>query len=223
MRRNQRPVPDAELAELARVVEARVSDPDIIVPSRDVGDLERPRALLPDRSREVPADAPARSIPMAETAPEPDLPGVDGIGNPPPLGSTAAKAPSAWTDIVEHLGPNSVPARPLVASTSGGRRTPPAPSELPRYLSAIRDLVVGGGWIGTMSELSSLIGEKPEQVFADLRAHRSELASYGLVVTPVETEDGWRWAAFDRHQLTSTVERTGTTTAVRRTAAALTR
>ncbi len=213
MRRNQRPVPDQELAEFVRVVEARVSDPDIFVPSHDVGESDasppsfasRPSAapILPA----VPSPPPPPRLTRWETQLDSILREVDEVRGPAPPREAPAKAPSAWTDVVEHLGPN-VPTVPRPnPSISGGRATPEPASGLPRYLNVLQGLVRGGGWIGTTSELSDLVGEKPDRVFANLRSYRSDLAGNDLLIVPVETREGWRWLAIDRHQLTSIDER----------------
>ena len=223
MRRNQRPVPDQELEDFARVVEARVSDPDIFVPSYDIGESDRPASSLPSHPAVVPVVAPSPSGSPSDTELDSILREVDEVRSHPPPHEVPAKAPSAWTDVVEHLAPNPDSSRLPGPAISGGRTAPGAPTDLPPYLSVLQGLVVGGGWIGTMAELSNLVGEKPDRIFADLRAHRSDLAECGLVVVPVETEQGWRWVAIDRHQLTSTAERERALKPVHRPAAVGTR
>lgn len=207
MRRNQRPVPDQALAEFARVVQARVSDPDIFVPSYDIGESDSPAQFLPLRPAVSPADGLAPPYVGLESELDSILHELDDVPDPPPPRETPAKAPSAWTDVVEHLQPPSVSVPQANPSISGGRAAPNAPRGLPRYLSVLQDLVRDGGWIGTASELSNLVGETPDRVFANLRAYRSDFAGNGLVVVPVETQEGWRWLAIDRHQLTSTADR----------------
>lgn len=207
MRRNQRPVPDPTLAEFARVVQARVSDPDILVPSHDIGETDPSAPPLPFRPAIVPVDAPPPRGTGLETELDAILHELDDPPGPPPLREAPAKAPSAWTDVVEHLQPTVASVPQPNPSISGGRVAPEAPPGLPRYLIILQELVRDGGWIGTTSELSNLVGETPDRVFANLRAYRSDFAGNGLVVVPVETQEGWRWLAIDRHELTSTADR----------------
>ncbi len=213
MRRSLRPLPEHELAEFTRVIEARASDPDILVPSCDVGD-SYPRGVREvTRPRENDGEPEPRRIPPPPPTPGPVgwvekldsiLREVDEVRRPVPSPILVAKVPSAWNDVV-HYSETAPPAVvPAKDSISGARAASGSADGLPRYLRVLRTLVQEGGWLGTTSELSSLTGDSPERVFARLRAYRSDLADSNIVVVPVETEEGWRWMAVDRNRLNST-------------------
>lgn len=163
MRRNLRPVPDRDIEDFVRIVEARVMDPDIDLPRvEDLWVDERPGT-----SNELPGAV--DSAPWSEG----DDPRITGFG---PL------APSA--------------------SISGGRtRSTRATDVVPRYLPVLRDLVRDGEWMGTATELSRRIGDDPDVVFGNLIEHRIRFAETGVVVAPVEVEDGWRFLAVDRSRV----------------------
>ncbi len=205
MRRNLRPVPEQELADFARVVQARASDPDLFVPTFDPGETDRAGAR-PDSRRDTESD------PLPEREGAGWLGELDAIlreadevrGPAPSTEQVIVKAPSAWNEVVDHLGPSDPStAPPLRPAVSGARMSAPAQEGLPRYLEVLRSLVQEGGWLGTTAELSTLVGETPGQVFACLRDYRSALADSDIVVAPVETKDGWRWLAVDRAHLRS--------------------
>lgn len=208
MNRNLRPVPEQELIDFARVVEARVSDPDIFVPTLEIigraapsdGSqyLPEPAAgLLPAPVRTGRWDEEMSSI--AQNEPEDSRPEV------PP--TPVVKVPSAWNEVVDGAAapPPSPPpptppppaSAPLQPSIAGAHRLPAGDDGLLRYASALRTLLEEGNWVGTTAEISHLTGDTPEKVFARLRAYRTELASQDIVVVPVETKSGWRWLAVD--------------------------
>jgi hypothetical protein len=159
MRRNLRPVSERDLDDFVRIVEARVSDPDVSLPrlEEEVGGAAPYVAtqVLPGDEGEVPWAEPVQE-------PEADL----GLLN---------------------------------ASVSGGHASLDDPSVIvPRYVRVLRELVRNGEWMGTTAELSERIGEDPERVFGTLIEHRIRFAEGGVVVAPVEVEEGWRWLAVDR-------------------------
>ena len=195
MRRAHRPVPDPELAELTRIVQARVSDPDVVIPVYP--------GLEPDPSGvdEAPVDAPpappeaAPSIPSPEDEIDEMIQELDAHRTTAPSPLHLSKAPSAWTDVVE---PRSTPAPvPINPSISGARAPPPGDGSLPRYLRAFRILLRNGGWVGSTSEIAELTGDAPDRVIESLRAYGRDLAKEEIVVAPVETKDGWKWLAVD--------------------------
>jgi hypothetical protein len=204
MRRDLRPLPEHDLAELTRIIQARASDPDIYIPTFDVGEPE---------ASEPRAESQSLFLAPPPTEPQPSgwedeldsiMREVDEVRRPPSTRAAVAKVPSAWNEVIHHPGPIApATARPAQA-ISGGRMSAEPADGLPRYLQVLRTLVRDGGWLGTTSELSSLIGDDPEKVFASLRAYRAELAGRDIMVAPVETKDGWRWLAVDRNRLSST-------------------
>jgi hypothetical protein len=121
MRRNLRPVPETDLEDFTRIVEARISDPDIRIPS--LLDTSAPRIDPNDGS--FPAFgpvAPARAVPSAPIRENvPDSP------DPPPApehGPTARGLPteplSAEPETAPVVTPPAQPPVPIV--------TPPLPS-----------------------------------------------------------------------------------------------
>lgn len=72
---------------------------------------------------------------------------------------------------------------------------------LPRYLRALRGLVQRGDWLGTLTQLSDQLGEDSFTVYSSLIRYRSALAQSGVVIAPVETEEGWQWLAVDRSRV----------------------
>jgi len=206
MRRNMRPVPERDLDELTRIVQARVSDPDILIPTFDVGESSPTDPNSGPRTRLTPSPAPISGIRSMDEELDAILRAVDevrpAVAHPAPL----AKAPSAWNEVVSHSAAVSPASAPLVASISGGRMPAEPSGGLPRYLQALRALVRNGGWLGTTSELSELTGDDPQTVFASLMKYRSDLAGNNIVIAPVETHEGWRWLAVDRSRLDSSPE-----------------
>ena len=201
MSRNLRPVPEQELVDFARVVEARVTDPDIFVPTVD---LRHPGPHDPPSYGHGPPPDSARQAARSDGWEE-EMSSIARDENEtsraevPPV--PVVKAPSAWNDVVETLSPATPSPPPPSPSISGGRRLPPVDEGLLRYVSAFRTLMNGGEWVGTTAELSHLTGDTPEKVFARLRAYRSDLAGQDIVVVPVETRSGWRWLAVDGSRL----------------------
>lgn len=222
MRRNLRPVPESDIEEFVRVVEARVSDPDIAFPERSM-----PREALtlpePDAGGSPVADASADpTSPPAEPAP-PDAPVEDGwavqrldrlMEEVDEIQGRAAPKPEAerdrpWWNQYGHPVPlhSRLPHR-WHASMSGGRRddTPSPEGDLSRYLRALRELVRDGAWIGPLHEIGKRTGDEPDAVFAALLKYHTDLVTEGLVVAPVELEEGWRWMVVDRSRIPSSPE-----------------
>jgi hypothetical protein len=203
MRRNLRPLPEPILADLTRIIQARASDPDIFVPTVDEGEVDPPRSVEESPSLLVPSlpPKPKRNGWVEEM--DSIMREVDEVRRPAVAPVPPARAPSAWNEVVDHLGaipPNSTPSR---GSISGGRKSPEPAGSLPRYLLVLKALVRDGGWLGTTFELSSLTGDTPENVVARLNAYRSDLASSNIIVLPVETNNGSRWFAVDRSRLST--------------------
>lgn len=208
MRRNLRPVPEGDLDDFARVVQARVSDPDVRLPLVDpnVPEGEKP----PDNEEGAPSpdSEPGSEEEVGDSRLDRELEAVlaevravhDGPQPPPPRWYLVGPGPTA--------APRSLTARhPLPLpdlSISGGRSTTSGEDPtLPKYLRVLHDLVEGGGWLGTLGELGELTGEDPEVVYDSLLKYHYDLTGDNLVVAPVEVEDGWRWLVVDRSRLRS--------------------
>jgi hypothetical protein len=160
MRRNLRPVAERDIDDFVRIVEARVSDPDVALP----------------RLEEEVGGAPSFSSTHL-------LPGEDEVERP-------------W---VEPSAPELREVTLPVAAVSGGHTEAEDPAvTIPRYVRVLRELVRNGEWMGTTAELSERVGDDPERVFGTLIEHRIRFAEGGVVVAPVEVEEGWRWIAVDR-------------------------
>lgn len=204
MRRNLRPVPEGDIDDFARVILARVSDPDVRLPLLD--------PALAEGDAPAPPPAAGESIPgdegSGDSRLEQELEAVlaearsvrDGSHLPAPRWYLVGPGPTA---APRSLSPDH-PIAALDLSISGAvQRAPSSDVTLPKYLRVLRDLVTGGGWIGTLGELGSLTGEEPEVVYDTLLKYHSELTGNNLVVAPVEVEDGWRWLVVDRSRLRS--------------------
>jgi hypothetical protein len=199
MRRNLRPVPEGDIEEFARVIEARVSDPDVAFPERSspsysVADPDPPPA-------NAPPDAPAAEGWAVERL-DRLMEEVDEIqGRGPPDEASTAREP--WWSRFGHPIPlhSRLPHR-WHASVSGARQEEAAPDgDLSRYLRALRELVRDGAWIGGLHEIGRRTGDEPEAVFAALLKYHTDLVTEGLVVAPVEIEEGWRWMVVDRSRI----------------------
>ncbi len=220
MRRNLRPVPESDIDEFVRVVRARASDPDVAFPERS-----RPREPIHPRESDV---APPETIEESAEAPGP----IGATGTNPPaeegwavqrldrlmeevdeIQGRAAPKPEAdrerpWWNQYGHPVPlhSRLPHR-WHASMSGGRQEPPSPDgDLSRYLRALRELVRDGAWIGPLHEIGRRTGDDPDAVFAALLKYHTDLVTEGLVVAPVELEEGWRWMVVDRSRIPSANE-----------------
>jgi hypothetical protein len=184
MRRNLRPVPESDIRELVRVLEARVTDPDVEIP------LYQP---TPSPIRDLAAEPPNWAVDELDQlmhevdaiqgrspgSEEPVEPGPREFGLHPTLHT---RLPHRW-----HTG------------VSGGRAIDESVDpRLPRYIRVLRELVQEGAWIGSLAEISRRTGDDTEEVFATLLRFHTDLVGHNLVVAPVEVEDGWRWIVVDR-------------------------
>ena len=211
MRRNLRPVPESDIEEFARVVEARVSDPDIEVP---VG-LPEGTDEGPTGGAVAPEASPGRGGPPAASSWAVDeldqlMQEVDAIQGrtPETPRESAAVAPS----IAESIRPapihSRLPQRWHLGVSSARRGAPSVNPRLPRYVRVLRELVQNGTWIGSLSEIARRTGDDANEVFAALLQFHTDLVGNDLVVAPVEVEDGWKWVVVDRGQLrSSTIEK----------------
>ncbi len=205
MHRNLSPVPENHIDEFVRVVQARVSDPDVVIP------LLRAPVAEPASAPEWSAP-PSPPTPPTDPDPEPELEwkglvedllapfeDVEGARQPPV--DPPDPEPSSATEDTGEVVPVTpiVPETRIDVSVSGGVRLPPEETTgLARYVSVLQALVREGSWIGTTEELSDLTQEEPLAVFDSLTKYRSELEKHNLLVTSVEVESGFRWLAVDR-------------------------
>jgi hypothetical protein len=206
MRRNLRPVPESDLEDFARVVAARISDPDVRLPLYEPPESEPSAPLIevavpvlepPEEMDGSPASGPHLEDELARVLEE-----VETARSNPNAAAATPEPRAPWLE-----GPDDV-ARPdplpLVPSISGARRLGTSSEDgLPRYLHVLRGLAAGGGWLGTLGELGQLTREDPDAVFGSLLKFHAQLAQNQLVVAPVEVEDGWRWLVVDRAMLRS--------------------
>ncbi len=199
MRRNLRPVPGGDIDELVRIVEARISDPDVVIPIL--------RGPLVERATPPPAAVPAVPSPAPEgisprwQALETEIESmIRDVNGPPAPALTPPAAPEADPPVPIPI--TAASPRPIDPSISGARAVESTGDRrLPRYVRVFRDLVHDGGWMGTTQELSKLTGDDPITVFDALIRYRSELASHDVLVANVEVDDGYRWLAVDPRRI----------------------
>ena len=205
MRRNLRPVPETDIEEFARVVEARVSDPDIEVPvGLPEGAPERTAldATSPAASGEPGGPSSASSWAVDEL--DQLMQEVDAIqGRSPETPTEAAAASSAAESVRPGPIHSRLPQRWHLGVSSARRGAPSVNPRLPRYVRVLRELVQNGTWIGSLSEIARRTGDDANEVFAALLQFHTDLVGNDLVVAPVEVEDGWKWVVVDRGQLRS--------------------
>jgi hypothetical protein len=205
MRRNLRPVPDHDIDDFARIVDARISDPDVDIPP--VGDIpfEESTVTEHDATPEIPMANSEAMMQEIESEVGSTLHKLDPDSERPSLLAPPLDGALSWKDApITPFTPEARPSEPLDLSISGGRLAAPSSATgAPHYIEVLKDLVRGGGWLGTTSELSRLMGDEPEKVFASLLEFRSNLAENDILVATVEVEDGWRWLAVARSQLKS--------------------
>ncbi len=217
MRRNLRPVPESDIEEFVRVVEARASDPDVAFPERS--EPPEPSSIPEPHPATEPGPAPGAE-PVGAAAVSPPVPDgwaverldrlmeeVDEIQgrSPPRMGSDRERP---WWNQFGHPVPlhSRLPHR-WHASMSGARQEAPSPDgDLSRYLRALRELVRDGAWIGPLHEIGRRTGDDPDAVFAALLKYHTDLVTEGLVVAPVELEEGWRWMVVDRSRIPRSAE-----------------
>jgi hypothetical protein len=203
MRRNLRPVPEADIEEFVRVVEARASDPDVAFPERDHSDLPLGGPLADDEEPPA-APEPAAPTPDGWAVERLDrlMEEVDEIQGRGAVAERTLREPPWWSEFGHPVPLHSRLPHRWHTSLSGGRQEEPAPDgDLSRYLRALRDLVRDGPWIGPLQEIGRRTGDDTEGVFAALLKYHSDLVAEGLAVAPVELEEGWRWMIVDRSRI----------------------
>ncbi len=215
MRRNLRPVPESDLEDFARVVAARVSDPDVRLPLFDPP-AEDPAFSVPSGPTSPALDPP--TAPAADPVEVPDstrleaelrrvMREVDEVRSTDGMTPTESRIPAPWVETPELRDPFAPRTAPVNPALSGAQReTSVVEDDLPRYLRVLRGLAAGGGWIGTLGELGRLTRADPDAVFGSLLKYHNQLTQNHLVVAPVEVEDGWRWLVVDRSRLRTSGE-----------------
>jgi hypothetical protein len=200
MRRNLRPVPEGDIDEFARVVEARVSDPDVALPAGATPEPAPPPVAV-ERSpagTETGGPAPERTS-WAVDELDHLMHEVDEIQGRAPDSAPHDPPFPAYHEYVHPAPLHSRLPHRWHASVSGAeRRTSTEEARLPRYLRVLRELVENGAWIGTLSEISRRTGDDTEEVFATLLRYHTDIVGNDLVVAPVEVQEGWRWIVVDR-------------------------
>ncbi|MGI0070616.1 MAG: hypothetical protein ACRECT_00830 [Thermoplasmata archaeon] len=202
MRRGLRPVPESDIEEFARVVEARSSDPDIPVPAVSTTEASGTGIAGPA----TPAVGPAPAAPANWAVDELDhlMHEIDEVQGRATLSSDVeTESPSGEASPTPTGLPRRLPLRWHTGVSGGRRDAPNADSRLPRYLRALRELVREGTWIGSLADIGRRTGDDSEEVFSNLLRYHTDLVGNNLVVAPVEVEDGWRWIVVDRGRLRS--------------------
>lgn len=199
LRRNLSPVPEEMIREFTRVVEARVSDPDVTIPL-----LAPNPPAPPEPASPASADKPATAGPKSWAVDELDqlMHEVDAIqGRAPPAPEAVSGSPVTPGSLLPPAIHRRIPHRwhTAVSSARGVRVT--NDPRLPRYVRVLRELVQDGTWIGSLAEIARRTGDDTSEVFSTLLQFHTDLVGNDLVVAPVEVEDGWRWVVVDRARL----------------------
>jgi len=202
MHRSARPLPRGDLDEFVRIVEARVSDPDVKIPLLRSPLVDGAPATDGDRRLFEPSstDRAAQAHTPTPTASSPT--GSESEPSPP---STAVIVPARTSAAGrEFLPPTwvNVPRPGLEASISGGALLPPRRSaDATRYVRALRRLLRDGDWMGTTRELAEVTRDDPLTLYASLLRYRAELADNDILLANVEVGEGFRWLVVDRSRV----------------------
>ncbi len=200
MRRNLRPVPESDIEEFARVVEARASDPDVALPTTDepttAGAEVRPVAVDPAIG---PTARPATSWALTEL--DHLMREVDTIQGRASAVPDEPSGTSAASYLAPHAFHRRLPQRWHTGVSSARVVRTGTDPRLPRYVRALRELVQDGTWLGPLTEISRRTGDDTNEVFSSLLRFHIDLVGNDLVVAPVEVEDGWQWVVIDRGRL----------------------
>lgn len=199
MRRNMRPVPEDDIENFVRVVEARTSDPDVAIPI-----LTSP---VTDRATQLEA-RPTAAAPHEQPEPEWREPEAPSGADPESFDESYPEPVRAATieDEPEALpgGSTDPPPVPMahvaIDATKSNARSLPKPEDrtFGRYVRALQTLVHDGSWMGTTEELAKLTHDDPLTMFDTLLRYRSELAHHNVLIANIETEEGFRWLAVNR-------------------------
>ncbi len=201
MRRNVRPLSESTIDEFVRIVQARISDPDVQIPI-----LRSPLAEqepTPEGSAPAPPEPEEIGDRWKHLDEEIDsaLRDLDALDHP----AAAAEAPAPREEPTELV--EAQPEARIDPSISGARALPaPKGAGYDRYVRVLRRLVEGGGWMGTTQELSRLTRTDPITLFDSLLRYRTDLAGEDILITNIEVEGSYRWLAVDRTRIRGTNE-----------------
>jgi hypothetical protein len=202
MRRNLRPVPPSDIEEFVRIVEARISDPDVEIPVLRSPLAERTTVAEPDPPPPPVAREPPERWKVLNDQIDSALRDIEALEH------EGKSQPAPAADPPPSHGPENDGA-PLVVrevevdpSISGGRRLPESQNgTLARYVRVFRELVHEGGWMGSTRELSELTRDDPLVVFDSLLKYRSELANNDILIANIEVGGSYQWLAVDRSKI----------------------
>ena len=199
MHRNSRPLPGSDLEEFVRIVEARISDPDVKIPALR-GPLSEGPPTVQERSAAPPSEiGHDPSLPLTagsadavhENAGINELAAAESDRRPEAtmgdVGGSARAAAAADTP----LRVNPTVSGGMLLSTAQG-------ANVARYVRVLRSLLRGGDWMGTTRELSEATRDEPLTLYGSLLRYRAELADNDILVTSVDLDEGFRWLVVDR-------------------------
>jgi len=201
MHRSARPLPRADLDEFVRIVEARVSDPDVKIPVLRSPLVDGAAVLVPNDARRSMAE-PGPPTLVPPPAPATSEGGSEGTAGPSPAIASSAGMSELFTPPAATGTFVPIVRQELNPSISGGASAPPRRStEVARYVRVLRRLVRDGDWIGTTRELSQATRDDPVTLYASLLRYRSELVENDLLLANVELGEGFRWLIVDAARL----------------------
>ena len=213
MRRNLRPVPENDIEEFVRVIEARISDPDVSIPLLRSPMIERASETTGDPHAEPAARRGVARWQEFVTRIESAIHDLDSreaarrtTHTPHAPVAPPPRAPTASTTIFDRPIPRSSTAGPTDTVSGGRARPDDGLSDLPRYVRVLRELVREGSWMGTTQELSRLTHDDPFTLFDSLLRYRAEIADQGILIANVEVAGAYRWLAVDRTKIHGTSE-----------------
>ena len=213
MRRNLRPLTETTIDEFVRIVEARISDPDVAIPvlrapiAEPFADAPVP---LDDSLSDATPSSRLRELEEGIDSALRDLDQLEQHATRSPVDPDPSQEPEVvdeGEDADEAEEPASVEAPPsppavIDPSISGARAFPAVDNPgLDRYVRVLGKLVHEGGWLGTTQELSRLVRDDPITLFDSLLRYRSGLADHNILIANIEVEGAYRWLAVDRTRL----------------------
>jgi hypothetical protein len=196
-------VPESDIDEFARVVEARVSDPDVEIPFASIDSETEVRPSPTDTdSGPKPPEAPPSKDGWAVDELDHLMREIDSVQGRTSASDLASKDAAPWVRYSHPVPLHSRLPHRWHASVSGGRSAPSGIEPgLPRYVRVLRELVQEGSWIGSLGEIARRTGDDTDHAFANLLKFHADLVGKDLVVAPVEVERGWQWLVVDRSRI----------------------